>query len=204
MAGRRTDEQARETRAAILTAALELASHKGFDGVTIGALAKHLDMSKAGVLGHFATKEQLQLAVHAEASAIFRGAVVSPARERPAGIDRLLAFCLLWADFIEAPPWTGGCVLTAASFEFDAQPGAVSEVTRRGMIGWRDAIQRQAQIAIDNGDLPAGSDAGQVAFTIVALVTGAIQAIQMHRDPHAGDRLRAALTVQLGRELVAA
>jgi AcrR family transcriptional regulator len=197
MAGRRTDEQARATRAAILDAALEIASHRGFDGVTIGVLAKTLDMSKAGVLGHFATKEQLQLAVAAEASAAFREAVVAPARERPAGLERLLAYAALWADFIQAPPWSGGCVLTAASFEFDGQPGLVSESIRSGMIGWRDAIERQAQLAIDAGDLP-GQDARQVAFAIVALVTGTIQAVQLHRDPRAGERLRAALAVQLG------
>jgi AcrR family transcriptional regulator len=197
MAGRRTDEQARATRAAILDAALEIASHRGFDGVTIGVLAKTLDMSKAGVLGHFATKEQLQLAVHAEAAAVFRAAVVDPARERPAGLPRLLAYAALWADFIQAPPWSGGCVLTAASFEFDGQTGPVSERIREGMIGWRNAIERQAQIAIDAGDLPT-KDASQVAFATVALVTGTIQALQLHRDPRAGERLREALTVQLG------
>lgn len=204
MAGRRSDEHARATRASILHVALELASHKGFDGVTIGALATQLEMSKAGVLGHFPTKEALQLAVHAEAAATFRAQVVAPAREQPAGIERLIAFCLLWADFIEAPPWSGGCVLTAASFEFDAKPGTLADVTRAGMIGWRDALGRQARIAIDAGDLPGEDDPAQVAYVIVALVTGTIQAIQTHRDPLATDRLRRALRVQLGRPLTPA
>ncbi|MDQ8046222.1 MAG: TetR/AcrR family transcriptional regulator [Solirubrobacteraceae bacterium] len=199
MAGRRTDEQARATRAAILDAALVTASYKGFDGITIGALAKQLHMSKAGVLGHFQTKEQLQLAAHAEASRVFREQVVSPGREHPAGIERLLAFCALWADFIQAPPWPGGCVITAGSFEFDAQESEVGQTFRRGLVRWRDVIEHEAQVAIDAGDLPPGTDAGQVAYAIVALVTGTIQAIQMHRDEHAGERLKAALALQLGR-----
>lgn len=204
MAGRRTDEQARATRAAILDAALDIASHKGFDGVTIGAIASRLEMSKAGVLGHFSTKEQLQLAAHAEAATLLRERVVDPARTHPAGIERLLALCSLWADFIDAPPWSGGCVLTAGSFEFDAQSGDVADTFRHGFQRWREAIERQAQIAIDAGDLPAHTDAAQVAFTIIALVTGTIQAIQMYRDPLATTRLREALARQLGRPLIAA
>ncbi len=72
MAGRRSDEQARATRAAIISAATDLASLDGFAGVTIGRLADRVGMSKAGVLGHFATKEQLQLAVYAEGARVFR------------------------------------------------------------------------------------------------------------------------------------
>ncbi|MDO9356580.1 MAG: TetR/AcrR family transcriptional regulator [Solirubrobacteraceae bacterium] len=204
MAGRRSDEHARATRARILRESLELASHVGFDGITIGGLAKQLDMSKAGVLGHFASKEELQLAVHAEAAATFKREVVDRGREHPPGIQRLLAFCSLWADFIESPPWSGGCILTAASFEFDAQPGPVAARTREGMVSWRSAIQRQAQIAIDDGDLPREHDAAQVAFVIVAMVTGTIQAIQTHRDPTACDRLRTALAVQFGRPIATA
>ena len=39
-----------------------MASKEGLEGVTIGRLAIELKMSKAGILGHFGTKESLQLA----------------------------------------------------------------------------------------------------------------------------------------------
>ena len=201
MAGRRTDEQARATRAAILHAAVDLASRQGFEGVTIGALAGDLGMSKAGVLGHFSTKEALQLAAYGHATAVFAEMVAVPARSEPAGLSRLRAVCAHWADFIESPPWSGGCVLTAASFEFDDRIGAVHDAMREGMLRWRALLAHQARVAIDAGELPPTASPEQLAFVIGALATGAVQARQMHRDPAAAQRFRDAAGAQLGGAL---
>src|ERR1700712_5211822 len=105
MAGRRTDEQARATRAAILDRAVQVASVKGFEGLTIGTLAGDLGLSKAGVLGHFHSKQELQMAVYDEAVRQWRSSVLKPAGEAAPGIERLLALCEHWAAFIGAPPW---------------------------------------------------------------------------------------------------
>lgn len=191
MAGRRSDEEARATHDAILRRAVDVASVDGFEGLTFGSLAKDLDMSKAGILGHFPTKEQLQLAVYAEAARVFRELVVAPGKGQR-GIERLRGYALRWADFVSAPPWPGGCILTAASFEFDDRPGAMRDEIHRGAVWWRGKLRDAAQEAIDDGDLPAGSDADQIAFTIVALATGTVRVRQTHRDPDAGPRLQRA------------
>ena len=46
----------RQTRAAILEAALGLASHMGLEGLSIGALAEITEMSKSGVFAHFGSR----------------------------------------------------------------------------------------------------------------------------------------------------
>src|SRR5690606_29488891 len=51
------------TRAAVVDAALELAARDGLDGLTIGALAARMQMSKSGVFAHFGSREDLQIAV---------------------------------------------------------------------------------------------------------------------------------------------
>jgi AcrR family transcriptional regulator len=53
----------RQTRAAILDAALGLASHMGLEGLSIGALAEVTQMSKSGVFAHFGSREELQISV---------------------------------------------------------------------------------------------------------------------------------------------
>jgi AcrR family transcriptional regulator len=53
----------RQTRAAILDAALALASHSGLEGLSIGALAEVTGMSKSGVFAHFGSREELQISV---------------------------------------------------------------------------------------------------------------------------------------------
>jgi AcrR family transcriptional regulator len=196
--GRRSDEHARATKAAILARAVDVASVKGFEGLTIGSLATDLSMSKAGILGHFHSKEGLQLAVYDEASRQWREAVVHPAAAAPAGIERLIALCENWAAFIGDSPWPGGCALTPATFEFDDRPGAVRDEIAEGWTLLRGLFERHARIARNAGDLP-NQDPAQVAFAIVALGTGAVQARQLHGDPDVAERVLASWLTILGR-----
>ena len=43
-----------QTRAAIVEAALEIASTQGLEGLTIGSIAEKMTMSKSGVFAHAA------------------------------------------------------------------------------------------------------------------------------------------------------
>ena len=51
--GRRLRADGERSRHAILTAAAELATVEGLDGLSIGRLADHVGMSKSGVFAHF-------------------------------------------------------------------------------------------------------------------------------------------------------
>jgi AcrR family transcriptional regulator len=155
-------------------------------------------MSKAGILGHFHSKEGLQLAVYEEASRQWREAVIHPSAEAPAGIERLLAMCENWAKFIGAPPWQGGCCLTPATFEFDDRTGPVHDAIADGWSQLRALLERHARIAVKAGEL-RGQDPAQVAFTIVALGTGAVQARQLHGDADVEARVLMAWRMILGR-----
>ena len=64
-----------QTRAAILDAALALASHIGLEGLSIGALAEVTGMSKSGVFAHFGSREELQISVVREYHAKFEDEV---------------------------------------------------------------------------------------------------------------------------------
>src|SRR3954470_8087439 len=99
---RRSAAEAAQTRTAILDRSVALASVEGLEGLTIGRLATDLDMSKAGVIGHFGTKEELQLAALSAARATYkrevwdRAAAVAP----ESGRARLLAIADAWLSYL--------------------------------------------------------------------------------------------------------
>jgi AcrR family transcriptional regulator len=169
MAGRRTDAEARETRATILARAADVASVDGLEGLTIGRLAADVGLSKAGVLGHFGTKEGLQLATLEYASGLFRARVWEPAADARPGIERLLAICRSWTSYIGDPPFRGGCFMAAAAFEFDDRVGPVHEQLARALRRWRRTLVAEVRTAIEDGDLPAGTDPEIVAFALDSL-----------------------------------
>src|SRR5689334_3449655 len=80
---RRSATQVAESRAAIVGTAVDQGSRWGLEGLTIGWLADELGMSKSGVVGHFGSKEQLQLAVLDAAVSAFVRDVWEPVADEP-------------------------------------------------------------------------------------------------------------------------
>ena len=107
MSPRRSQAEARHTREAIVDRAVSLASVLGLDGLTIGALAADLQMSKSGVLGHFGTKEALQLSTLAAACDVFTREVWGPSAGVEDGMPRLEAICDAWMSYLEARRLSG-------------------------------------------------------------------------------------------------
>ena len=76
------------TREGIIQASVATASREGLEAVTIGRLAEKLDMSKAGVIGPFGSKEELQLETFRKAVAMFTRDVWDPASRDEPGLPR--------------------------------------------------------------------------------------------------------------------
>src|SRR3954468_122799 len=102
---RRSNAEAAQTRASIIDRAVRTASIEGLEGVTIGRLADDLGMSKAGVIGHFGNKADLQRAALWRARAIFTAEVWERAENEPEGLPRLLAVCEAWIEHITDSPF---------------------------------------------------------------------------------------------------
>ena len=60
-----------QTRHLIVDRALKIAAQEGLGALSIGRLAKDLNMSKSGLVLHFGSKENLELAVVEQADLYF-------------------------------------------------------------------------------------------------------------------------------------
>jgi AcrR family transcriptional regulator len=190
---RRTAAQARDTRSRIVHRALRIAATDGLEGVTIGRLADSLGMSKSGVLNHFRTKELLQLAVLDEAADVFRSEVWVPAREQQPGLSRLLAIEHRWIDLISGDTWPSGCFWTASSAEFDGRPGPVRDALAEALQQFDRAMEREVSRAVDAGELAPDTDPAQIVFELRGVVMATNQQLQLHEDPAAPRRAKAAV-----------
>jgi AcrR family transcriptional regulator len=132
MSPRNSVVEAQRTRQRIVEHSLSVASLNGLEGLTIGRIATDLGLSKAGVLGHFGTKEGLQLAVVDAASELFAREVPQrvPADAEP-GLPRLRGYCEAWVSYVERDVLPGGCFFTAAASEFDGRGGPVATPSPR-------------------------------------------------------------------------
>jgi AcrR family transcriptional regulator len=199
MAGRRSALEARDTRASIVRRAADVGSVEGLEGITIGRLAGDLGLSKAGVIGHFGTKEELQLATLELGAELFRERVWVPARDHEPGMPRLIAICEAWCGYLENAPLPGGCLIATASVEFDSRSGRVHDAVAKFAQQWRDALVHDIRIAVERGDLPADSDVDQIAFTLEALAAGMQPARMLQGDMSVAERCLRAMLATLGQ-----
>ena len=194
---RSSREAAAQTRESILREVVDEASIAGLDGITLGTVAESLEMSKAGVVGPFGSKEKLQLEALSRAAERFREDVWDRAGEAASGLPRLEALIEAWLEHLARPTFPGGCFLTQAAADFDARPGTVRDASRAISRRWERAIAAEVATAVEQGEID-GVDPAQAAFEINAIAQGVNQAIQLHGDSAAVARGRAAMRRALG------
>jgi AcrR family transcriptional regulator len=188
----RTDrplQKGQQTRAAILDAALGLASHMGLEGLSIGALADAMRMSKSGVFAHFGSREELQISVIREYHARFEAEVFEPAVLEARGLPRLAALFERWVRRVSVEI-DSGCIYISGAVEFDDRPGPVRDALAAMVQTWRDALERAIRIAVDEGHLRADTDAAQLLFEIHGLILALHHDARFLRTPGALDRAR--------------
>ncbi|HUP30113.1 MAG TPA: TetR/AcrR family transcriptional regulator [Usitatibacter sp.] len=159
-----------ETRAQILAAAVEQASARGFESLTIGSLAERTGLSKSGLFAHFGSKLDLQVAALDEAARQFTEQVFLPALKAPRGLKRLRALFENWITWPQRARLPGGCPIDAATREYDHHPGPMRDaVIDRQRLLDRE-LSKTVQLAIDTGELAPGTDPAEVAFSILGVV----------------------------------
>ncbi len=197
---RRSAAAVAETRSAVTEAAVDRASLEGLEGLTIGGLAGDVEMRKSSLFSLFGSKEELQRATLDAAVESFRSQVWGPVAEVDPGLPRLLALCESWLGYHEREVMPGGCFLTTATVEFDARPGPLRDEVAQIMERWLEALRRDAAVAIEAGDLPAGTDPADVAFELNALAAAASYGFQLWRDPVVFARARRSMRRVLGAD----
>ncbi|MEV0231048.1 TetR/AcrR family transcriptional regulator [Nonomuraea sp. NPDC050786] len=198
MSPRKSVAEALSTRAAILDRSVAIASAEGLEGLTIGRLAGELGMSKAGVLGHFGSKEALQLAVLGRAGEVFRAEVWEPAIPAAPGLARLRVLCEAWISYLEREVFPGGCFFVAAAHEFDGRLGTVRDAVESLFDAWRGRLRKETRRAVDAGELPEETDVDQLVFELLGAAMALNHAVQLHRDPRAPELARRTVQARLG------
>jgi AcrR family transcriptional regulator len=166
-----TPSKGAATRELILDHAYELARQDGLEGLSIGALALGVGMSKSGVFAHFGSREELQLALLESASRRFAEFILLPAIRQPRGLTRLRVMLERWSEWSHIHQ--SGCVLISAVVEYDGREDSpLRQRVKEQQAAWRGEIVRAIKLSIDVGELHAGTDTDQLAFEIYALMLG--------------------------------
>jgi len=162
-------QKGQQTKAAIVEAALGLATQIGLEGLSIGALAEVTQMSKSGVFAHFGSREELQISVIREYHQRFEQEVFYPSLQEPRGLPRLRSMFAQWMHrtSIEID---SGCIYISGAVEFDDRPGPVRDTLASSVQTWHAAMLRAITQAKEEGHLDVAVDEEQMLFEVHGLI----------------------------------
>jgi AcrR family transcriptional regulator len=182
-----SQQKGQQTKAAIVDAALGLATQIGLEGLSIGALAEVMRMSKSGVFAHFGSREELQISVVREYHARFEEEVFFPVLQLARGLPRLRAMFQNWM-MRTSVEIDSGCLYISGAVEFDDRPGPVRDALAGSVRTWLAAMHRALVQAKKAGDLRADADEQQMAFEIHGLILALHYEARFLKTPGSLDR----------------
>ena len=191
-------QKGQQTKAAIVDAALGLATQIGLEGLSIGALAEVMRMSKSGVFAHFGSREELQISVIREYFARFEEEVFYPALKAPKGLPRVQALFGNWMKRV-AVELQWGCIFISGAVEFDDRPGPVRDALATSVQTWLAAMYRAVVLAKEAGHLGSEADERQIVFEIHGLILALHYEARFLKTPGSMDRTLRAFQSILAR-----
>jgi AcrR family transcriptional regulator len=179
------------TRAAIVGAALDLASAEGLEAITLQAVADRIGLSKSGVFSRVGSREALQKAVIEEFGRRFIADVFVPAMQLPKGLPRLDEIMQRWIARTRDVEAKNGCIYSAGAFELDDREGPLRDMLHSEVTRWRAALRRTVLQAVDAGHLKRDTDPEQLVGEACSIVLGLVHDARFLRDPRAAERTQA-------------
>lgn len=179
------------TRAAIVGAALDLASAEGLEAISLQAVADRIGLSKSGVFSRVGSREALQKAVIEEFGRRFLADVFVPAMQAPKGLPRLSEIVRRWLIRLRDVEAHTGCLYTSGAFELDDREGELRDLLLGEVTRWRAALRRTVLQAVEAGHLKPDTDPEQLVGEICSLCIGLVHDVRFLRDPRATERAQA-------------
>lgn len=181
----------------ILIKAVNIASLEGLECLSIGRLAKELNMSKSGVFAHFGSKQELNLAVIEKAKDIFIKEVILSVEKEPAGLIKLGKLFDSWLSYAERGVFPGGCFFAGVAYEYDGKKGPVHDKIVKIFESWLLRLEKQASTALSLNQINKNINPEDLVFELFALAMGANWARQLLKRKDAFKKARQLINQKL-------
>lgn len=159
-------------RLAIVEAAAQLASHSGLRGASLSQIAERVGLTKSGLVAHFASKEDLTLAVIDHAAHVFGEEVLRGIDHAQPSTARLMQMLERYSRYVIDEIFEGGCLFLTMTAEIDVASERERERVVTYMQVWKEWIERVVTVGQASGELAAEHEVESVSSVLLALCLG--------------------------------
>ena len=171
------------TRRNIIEKSLQLFSVKGYYNTSVSDILEATDLTKGGLYGHFASKEDIWYAVYDEAVRIWKGIVFKGIRNNTNPLKRIEKFIENdMRDYLGTDVFDGGCFFLNMLVELSGQSASMSKQILRGFVRLSGLLRSWLEEADQKGMLQENLDLKEVANFIIISLNGAAALYISSRD----------------------
>ena len=172
-----------QTRRNIIEHSLQLFSVKGYYNTSISDILDATGLTKGGLYGHFASKEEIWCAVYDEAVSIWKGIVFKGIRNNSDPLRRIEKFIENdIQDYLGTDVFDGGCFFLNMLVELSGQSASMSKQILRGFVRLSGLLRSWLQEAHLKGLLQDNLDHQETANFIIISLNGAAALYISSRD----------------------
>ena len=173
-----------QTRQKIITKALQLFCVKGYYNTSVNDILQATGLTKGGLYGHFASKEDLWYAVYHEALGIWRKVVFQGIQSSADPLERIQT--LIENDIktkLERHVFEGGCFFHRMLVELSGQSDAMTSHLMRGFHQLAGLLCAWLEQAEQEGLLKENLNLHEIANYIIISLNGTAALFASSRDP---------------------
>lgn len=171
------------TRKNIVEKSLHLFSVKGYYHTSVSDILAATGLTKGGLYGHFASKEEIWNAAYAEAVRIWKSIVFKGIRNRTDPLVRLETFIENDMQYyLGEDTFEGGCFFLNMLVELSGQSHSMTQQIFRGFVQLSNLLQSWLREAQQKGALREGLDIREIANFIIISLNGAAALYISSRD----------------------
>lgn len=172
------------TRQNIIDKAMQLFSVQGYFHTSIADVVKATGLTKGGLYGHFANKEEIWYAVYDECVRIWKSVVFDGVRELadPLGrIEKVIENNL--KNYLGAGVFEGGCFLCNSLVELSGQDAVMSNHVLKGFQSFSALLRLWLAEAEQQGLLKEGLNLSAAANFMMISLNGVAPLYAASKDP---------------------
>lgn len=151
--------------------AFALFGRHGYEGVSIGDIARGAGLSKGALYWHFDSKEQLYLECQRELHAIFNGYIFEPMQRESDGVTRVLLLFTGLGRLLLDPRVTKG---VAGYWLIPPEARQVEKAQRAFEAACVETMKETLRLGVAQGHFDFEDDLDEMARAIIALVEAVI------------------------------
>ena len=173
-----------QTKQNITEKSLQVFSVKGYYNTSINDILEATGLTKGGLYGHFASKEDIWYAVYDEAVKIWRSIVFENIRNITNPLDRIeLTVENHLAKYLGKDVFEGGCFFVNMLVEVSGQSEKMKRQILRGFVQFSRLLRRWLEESDDKGLLKEGLNFREISDFIVIALNGAATLYSASKDP---------------------